>query len=77
LPDPLPDTVIHDVVVVADQLHALVTEMVPNPPDAGTEALVGEIPTVQDAPDWVKLNVCPPMLIVPLRLPVPVFAAAE
>jgi hypothetical protein len=77
LPDPLPDAVIHDVLVLADQLQPLVTEMVPEPADAGRDALVGEIVTEQEVPDWVKLKDCPPMLIVPVRLPVAVFPVAE
>lgn len=36
---------------------------------------VGEIVNAHDTPAWVTVNVCPPIVIVPVREVVPVFAA--
>ena len=45
--------------------------------DGPSEATVGEIEYVQGAPACVAVKVCPPIVIVPVRLDVDVFAATE
>jgi len=70
--------VIHVALLVAVQLQpeADVTSTVPvvAADDVSVEE-VGRIVNEQGAPACVTLNVCPPIVIVPLRELVPVFAA--
>ena len=75
-PDPDPETVIQLIVDDADHVQpgCVVTPMVPVVVDAGTMSVVGE--NVYEQPTfWVTVNVDPAIVIVPLRLVVPVFAA--
>ena len=52
------------------------TVTVPVPPPAAALADAGEIVGVHGAPAWVSVNVLPPIVIVPVRGVVVVFAAA-
>lgn len=63
--------------LVAVQLQPLevVTVTVPVPPVFGSDWLVGEIVYVQGAAGWFTVNVCPPIVNVPVRALVVVFAA--
>jgi hypothetical protein len=82
VPLPLPFApeliVIHASLLTAVQLHPVpavtVTEPVAAADDVRLDA-VGEIVKVHDAPAWATVNVCPPIVIVPVRDVVPVFAA--
>jgi len=79
LPLPLAPAVIvtQPTLLAAVQLHPLpaVTPMLPLPPPAAYDALVGEIEYVQLAPAWLTVNVCPAIVNVPLLELVLVFAA--
>ena len=70
-------TVIHAAVVVALHVHpvAAVTAIVPVPPAAAALVDAGEIVGAQGAPACVTVNVSPPIVIVPVRGDVEVFAA--
>ena len=61
-----------------DALHAqpepAVTVTDPDPPALDRDLLVGEIVNVQEAPDCVTVNGFPPIVSVPLRDAVLVFA---
>ena len=57
------------------QFDDVVTVTVPVPPVAGSVALAGAIVNVHVAAACVTVNVCPPIVIVPVRAVVPVFAA--
>jgi hypothetical protein len=76
LPDPDPETVIQPAVVEADQVQpaCVVTPIVPVVVDAGTISVVGEN-VYEQARFCVTVNVDPAIVIVPVRLVVPVFAA--
>ena len=80
VPSPVPaapeDTVIHAALLVAVHLHPLaaVTAMVTGPPAAGTFCCAGAAVNEQDS-DWLIVNVCPAIVIVPDR-GAPVWAAA-
>ena len=83
LPLPLAPLLIvsHDALLVAVQLQ-LAPLVTPTVPVAAAEDVrvddVGEIANVHgDEPGWVTVNVCPPIVIVPLREVVPVLAATE
>jgi hypothetical protein len=71
------EIVTHDALLVAVQLHpaVVVTVTVPLPPAADSAWLVGEIAYAQGAAAWLTVNVLPPMVSVPVRDVVPVFAA--
>jgi hypothetical protein len=64
-------------VAVQEQPVPAVTLTLPVPPTEATEAVAGEIPYVQAAPAWVTVKVWPPIVIVPGRELVLVFAATE
>jgi hypothetical protein len=70
--------VIHAVLLEAVQLHpaVVVTATVPFPPADAKNWLGGEMENVQE-PDCVTVNVCPATVTVPVREPVPMFAATE
>jgi hypothetical protein len=72
-------TVIHDVALLtAVQLQPLPAETVTVPVAAAEDVRfddAGEIVKEQGAPAWVTVNVCPPMVIVPVREAVAVLAA--
>src|SRR5205814_4556552 len=82
LPLPEPDapvvTVIHVALLTA--VHAqpvgAVTVVLPVPPAAATDWLVGEIVSVQVMPTCVTVALLPPAVMVPVRDDVDVFAAA-
>jgi hypothetical protein len=57
------------------QFDDVVTVTVPVPPLAGRVWLVGEIVNVHGAAGCVTVNVCPAIVIVPVRDDVVVFAA--
>ena len=70
--------VIHASLLVAVQLQPAPAVTVIEPlaaSDDGRLFEVGEIVSVHETPACVTVNVCPPMVIVPLRELVPVFAA--
>ena len=79
---PLPEapavTVIHASLLVAVQLHPVPAVTV-TVPVVATDVVrfddVGAIVNVQGAPAWVTVKVCPPIVIVPVREVVVVFAA--
>ena len=79
---PLPDApaliVIHVALLAAVQLQPAPAVTV-TVPVAATDVVkfdeVGEIVNVQGAPAWVTVKVCPPIVIVPVREVVQVFAA--
>ena len=77
LPVAPPVTVIHASLLTADQLHPVdaKTVTVPVVPAATTLANEGEIVETHDTADCVTVNVMPPIVIVPVRNVVPVFAA--
>ena len=81
LPEPVPlapvKIVTHDAPLVAVQLQPApaVTITVPLPPVADSDWLAGEIVNEHGAADWVTVNVLPPIVSVPVRGVVPVFAA--
>jgi hypothetical protein len=79
LPDPVapPVTVIHAALLAAVQLQpvAAVTALLPLPPAAAKDWVVGEIVGEQDAAACVTVNVAPAMVSVPVRLEATVFAA--
>lgn len=83
LPEPVPlvplEIVTHDAPLAAVQLHpaVVVTITVPLPPAAVSDWLVGEIVYEQGAAAWVTVNVLLPIVNVPVRETVPVFAATE
>jgi hypothetical protein len=54
-------------VAVHEQLVPVVTLNEPAPPVDGTDWLVEPNVKVQGAPDCVMVNVCPPIVIVPVR----------
>ena len=79
---PLPDApaliVIHASLLAAVQLQPVPAVTVTVPVAAADVVRfddVGAIVNVQGAPAWVTVNVWPPIVIVPLREVVPVFAA--
>jgi len=81
LPFPVPlapaPIVIHASLLVAVQLQPVPAVTVIEPlaaSDDGRLFDVGEIVNVHETPACVTVNVCPPMVIVPLRELVPVFA---
>src|SRR5439155_1610012 len=82
LPLPVPAapvaTVIHASLLTAVHAHPVgaVTVVLPVPPPATTDWLVGEIVSVHVTPAWVTVALLPPAVIVPLRDVVEVFAAA-
>ena len=71
LSDPLaPEvTVIQVALLTAVQLHPVevVTVVDPVPPAAGTDWVDGEIENEHAVPLWVTVNVCPPIVAVPVR----------
>jgi hypothetical protein len=66
----------HPSFAFADHAHPAVVVIVtdPVPPPAGTDWLVGLIENVHAAAAWFTVKVCPPMVIVPTRATVVVFA---
>ena len=80
LPLPLPEapavTVIHAALLTADHVHEVlaVTPTVKVPPAELADWLAGEMLKVQPAAAWVTVNVFPPAVILPVRVP-PLFAA--
>jgi hypothetical protein len=81
LPEPLAPLVIVIQDAPLDAVHAhadgSVTATEPCAPLAATEALNGDSVAVQTTPAWVTVNVCPPMVIVPVRLDRLLLAAIE
>lgn len=81
LPEPLAPAVmvIHEAPL--DAVHAQadgsVTETVPWAPLAATEAVRGDSVASHTIPACVIVNVCPPAVMVPLRLDTVVLAAIE
>lgn len=81
VPDPVPlaplvmVTHVDPLDAVQLQFDDVVTVTVPVPPLAGSVALVGEMVNVQGAAGCVTVNVCPAIVIVPVRDVVAVFAA--
>ena len=81
VPDPVPLAPLVIVTHVAPpdavqlQFDDVVTVTVPVPPLAGNVVLVGEIVNVHGAAGCVTVNVCPAIVIVPVRDVVAVFAA--
>ena len=79
LPDPVAPlvTVIQETLLPAAQLQpvAAVTVLLPVPPAAGSDWLVGEIDGVHPAASCVTVNVTPAIVSVPVRLEATVFAA--
>lgn len=79
LPDPLAPlvTVIHEALLVAVQLQpvATVTLLLPLPPLAVTDCVVGEIDGEHEAAACVTVKVAPAIVIVPVRVDATVFAA--
>jgi hypothetical protein len=78
-PEPLPfAAVIHETVLDDDQLQPAAVETVTDmlPPANGTDMVVGETVIVHPAPSWLTVNVSPPIVSVPTRACVAVFAAA-
>jgi hypothetical protein len=79
LPLPLAPLLIvsHEALLVAVQLQPVlaVIATVPAPPDELKFEVVGEMVNVHGAPACVTVNVCPPIVIVPVREVVPVLAA--
>ena len=81
--EPFPDpgvplmTAIHAALLAAVQLQpvAAVTVLLPPPPAAVKDCVVGEIDGEQDAAACVTVNVAPAMVSVPVRLDATVFAA--
>jgi hypothetical protein len=69
---------IHETLLAAVHEHAavVVTTVDPVPPFAGVVRLVGAIENEQLAAAWFTVNVWPPIVSVPLRGCVSVFAAA-
>ena len=75
LTEPLPEpvapavTVIQVALLTAVQVHPaiVVTAVEPLDPAAGTDRVEGEIENEQEAAPWVTVNVCPPMVAVPVR----------
>jgi hypothetical protein len=72
VPLPVPEapelTVIQLSPVVEVQEHDAVTPMEPTPPSAAKRASEGLSVMAQRAPAWLTVNVCPPTVIVPVRL---------
>jgi hypothetical protein len=81
VPDPVPLTPLVMVThvdpleAVQLQLDDVVTVTVPVPPLAANVALVGEMVNEQGAAGCTTVNVCPAIVIVPVREVVPVFAS--
>jgi hypothetical protein len=81
VPDPVPaappEIVTHVAPLDAVQLQFedVVTVTVPVPPPVGKDWLVGEIAKEHDVAGWVTVNVLSPIVSVPVRDAVPVFAA--
>jgi hypothetical protein len=79
LPLPVPPavTVIQASLLIALHPHPVdaLTVTTLEPPEAGTVVEVGDSADTHDTPTWVIVNVCPPIVIVPVRDVVPVFAA--
>jgi len=79
VPLPLPEepevTVIHATLLSADHPHEVpaVTPTVNVPPPEPADWLAGEMLKVQPAEAWVTVKVCPPAVILPVRVP-PLFA---
>lgn len=79
LPLPLPEapavTVIHEALLSADHVHEVlaVTPTVNVPPPEPADWLAGEMLKVQPGAAWVTVNVFPPAVILPVRVP-PLFA---
>ena len=67
---------VNEVEAVQLQFDDVVTATVLLPPAAGTDWLVGAIVKLQGAAACVTVNVLPPIVIVPVRATVVVFAAA-
>ena len=79
---PLPEApaliVIHVSLLAAVQLHPVPAVTVTVPVAAADVVRfdeVGAMVKVHGAPAWVTVNVCPPIVIVPVRDVVPAFAA--
>ena len=70
-------TVIHATLLTAVQEHCVpdVTDRALVLPIDGTVTLVGVTVAEQPVPDWVKVTVCPPTVIVPVRSTPVEFAA--
>lgn len=66
-------------VAVQEQPLAVATATVPWAPPAGTDTLAGAIEYEQAGapPAWVRVNVWPAMVSVPVREEVPVLVATE
>ena len=81
VPEPVPlaplvmVTQVDPVEAVQLQFDNVVTVTVPVPPVADSVALVGAIVNVHVVAGCVTVNVCPAIVIVPVRDVVPVFAA--
>jgi hypothetical protein len=74
VPGPVPldpaVTVTHEgalLTAVHEHPAGAVTVVDPVPPDAGTDASVGDSDVVQVMPDWVTVNVDPAIVSVPTR----------
>ena len=70
-------TVTHASLLVAVQPHPAdaLTVTILEAPDAPAVVDVGDSADTQGTPAWVTVNVCPPMVSVPVRDVVPVLAA--
>jgi len=81
LPDPVapPVSVIHGALLTAVQLHpvAALTLLLPLPPAAVTDCVVGVIDGEHEAAACVTVNVAPAIVSVPVRLEATVFAATS
>jgi hypothetical protein len=77
VPVPPPVTVIHDALLNPVQPHpvATVTALLPLPPAAVKDCVVGEIEGEHEAAAWLTVNVAPAIVSVPVRLDATVFAA--
>jgi len=81
LPDPVAPLVrvIHEALLAAvhGQPVAIVTLLLPVPPDAENDWPVGEIDAEQDAASCVTVNVAPAIVNVPVRIEATVLAATS
>jgi hypothetical protein len=77
VPVPPAVTVIQASLLVAVQPHPVdaLTVTTLEPPEAAAVVDVGESADTHETPAWVIVNVCPPIVIVPIRDVVFVFAA--
>ena len=82
-PDPVPllpaVTLIQELLLTAvhPQEPAVVTFTVAVPPPYPIDCDVGAMEWLHDAPLWMTVSVCPPMVNVPVRGELEVFAATE